>query len=83
MTFIISELSNQWAGSNSVLNATLLQSVMCGADAAKVQLYGDDWNKSRLNSVGKDYLSLSYGLFNQFREMARNYNIIPMASPLD
>ena len=59
MTYIISELSNQWGGSLQQLKSYILQSCIFGADAVKIQLFGNDWNVKRLNNDGKDYLSIT------------------------
>jgi sialic acid synthase SpsE len=83
MTFIISELSNQWGGSKAILNSLLLQSAMFGADAAKIQLFANDWNVKRLNSSGNDYLSVTYSLYDWFRFTSLSHSIVPIASPFD
>ena len=83
MTYIISELSNQWGGSHSILNAMILQSALSGADAVKIQLFGDDWNIKRLNSDGQDYLSLTMANYNSFCSTSRSFGLEPIASPFD
>ena len=83
MTYIISELSNQWGGSLSVLNSMLLQSAFSGADAAKIQLFGDDWNLKRVNAYGHDYLSVSYENYLSFCNLCASFGLVSIASPLD
>ena len=83
MTYIISELSNQWGGSLQQLKSYILQSSIFGADAVKIQLFGDDWNVKRLNKNGNDYLSISNDDYQKLSCFSETHGIELFASPTD
>jgi len=84
MVYIISEISNQWGGSMNVAEQMILQSKMGGADAVKVQLFGNDWKPERCNpDSGKDYLSFTYDEAVSLRAYADMLRIDFFASPFD
>lgn len=83
MTYLISELSNQWGGDIQQLKSFILQSAFCGANAVKIQLFGNDWNIKRLNSSGNDYLSISKDEYQILSNFSKTHGIELFASPFD
>ena len=83
MTYLISELSNQWGGDLQQLKSYILQSAFCGANAVKIQLFGNDWNVKRINSSGNDYLSISRDDYQILSAFSKSNGIELFASPCD
>lgn len=84
VAYIISEISNQWGGSMSIAEQMILQSKIGGADAVKIQLFGDDWKPERFKKeLGKDYLSFDFSQVQRLVEYAKALDVDFFASPFD
>jgi sialic acid synthase SpsE len=76
--FIISEISPQFHGNLAIAEQMILQSKFGGADAVKVQLYGET-----AFGIERAYLSLKFDELKQLKEYADKINIPLFATAFD
>ncbi|MHA1758744.1 MAG: N-acetylneuraminate synthase family protein [Promethearchaeota archaeon] len=84
MTYIISEISNQWGGEIEIAEQMILQSKLAGANAVKIQLFDNQWKPERYNKqLKQDYLSFKFEDVVRLKKYAEMLHIDFFASPLD